>query len=112
MLHSDGAIRPFIPDIIAADVDLLDPIQSICPGMELEGLKADFGDKLSFHGSVDTQTCLPFGTVEEVKAETRRCIDALGRNGGLILGASHYVQPDVPPENVVAMFQAAKAYKL
>lgn len=110
MLHSDGAIRPFIPDIITAGVDVLDPIQSVCPGMELNQLKKDFGDKLSFHGSIDTQYFLPFGTVQEVEEETKRCIDALGGDGGLILGPSHFIQPDVPPENVVAMYRIAKAY--
>jgi uroporphyrinogen decarboxylase len=110
MLHSDGAIRPFIPDFINSDVDILDPIQSACPGMELDGLKSDFGDKLSFHGGVDTQFFLPRGSVEEVEAETKRCIDALGKDGGFVLGPSHFIQPDVPPENVVTMYQTAREY--
>lgn len=110
MLHSDGAIRPFIPDIIKADIDILDPIQSACPGMEMAGLKADFGEKLAFHGSVDTQYFLPRGSVEEVRQETKRCIDALGSNGGFILGPSHFIQPDVPPENVAAMYETAREY--
>lgn len=110
MLHSDGAFRPFIPDIINAGVDILDPIQSVCPGMELGGLKADFGEKLTFHGSVDTQYFLPRGSVDEVIAETKRCIDELGKGGGLILGPSHFVQPDVPPENVVAMCKTTLEY--
>ena len=110
MLHSDGAFRPFIQDIIDAGVDVLDPIQSVCPGMELDGLKKDFGADLTFHGSVDTQYFLPFGSVTEVEEETRRCIDSLGKNGGLILGPSHFVQPDVPPENVVAMYKTAREY--
>jgi uroporphyrinogen decarboxylase len=110
MLHSDGAFRPFIPDIIQAGVDVLDPIQGYCPGMEMEGLKADFGDQLVFHGGVDTQYYLPRGSVPEVKAETERCIRVLGKEGGLILGPSHFIQPDVPPENVVAMYQTALEY--
>jgi uroporphyrinogen decarboxylase len=110
MLHSDGAFRPFIPDIINAGVDVLDPIQRVCPGMELDGLKRDFGDQLVFHGSVDTQYYLPRGSVEEVIQETKYCIDTLGKGGGLILGPSHFVQPDVPPENVVAMYTTARDY--
>ena len=110
MLHSDGAFRPFIQDIIDAGVDVLDPIQRVCPGMELEGLKRDFGDQLVFHGSVDTQYYLPRGTVEEVEQETRNCIDALGKDGGLILGPSHFIQPDVPPENAAAMYRTALEY--
>ena len=110
MLHSDGAFRPFIPDIIKAGVEVLDPIQKVCPGMELEGLKKDFGDQLVFHGSVDTQYYLPRGSVEEVERETKYCIDALGKGGGLILGPSHFIQPDVPPENVAAMYKTAREY--
>lgn len=110
MLHSDGAIRPFIPDVIEAGIDLLDPIQDACTGMKLDGLKNDFGDTLSFHGSVDTQYFLPFGTPQEVAQETKRCVNALGKGGGLILGPSHFIQPDVPPENVVAMYRTAQEF--
>jgi len=110
MLHSDGAFRPFIPDIIAAGVQILDPIQSNCPGMELAGLKKDFGDDLVFHGSLDTQYYLPRGSVQEVIVETKRCIDELGSGGGLILGPSHFIQPDVPPENIVAMCETVREY--
>ena len=110
MLHSDGAIRPLIPDFIAAGIDLLDPVQPMCKGMDLELLKQDFGDRLSFHGGVDTQHFLPFGTPQQVADETKRCIDALGQGGGLILASSHYIQADVPPENVVAMYKTALEY--
>lgn len=110
MLHSDGAIRPFIPDIIDAGVDVLDPIQAYCPGMELEGLKRDFGDRLAFHGGVDIQSILPFGTEDDVEQETRRVIDILGRGGGLILAPSHFIQADVPPENIAAMYRAAGSF--
>jgi uroporphyrinogen decarboxylase len=110
MLHSDGAIRPFIPDIIECGVDILDPIQPYCEGMELYGLKRDFGDKLTFHGAIDTQKVLPFGTPEQVEAETLRCIDALGRGGGYILAPVHNVQADVPPENLIAMCEAVQKY--
>jgi len=110
MLHSDGAFRPFLPDIIEAGVEVLDPIQKVCPGMELDGLKKDFGDQLVFHGSVDTQYYLPRGSVNEVIEETKYCIDTLGKNGGLILGPSHFIQSDVPPENVAAMYKTAREY--
>lgn len=110
MLHSDGAIRPFIPDIIECGVDILDPIQPHCEGMELYSLKCDFGDRLVFHGAIDTQKVLPFGTPEQVEAETIRCIDALGRGGGYILAPVHNVQADVPPENLIAMCEAVRAF--
>lgn len=107
MLHSDGAIRDYIPDIIEDGIEVLDPIQTRCTGMEVAGLKRDFGDALTFHGAIDTQQVLPFGTPAEVRQEVKRCIQALGRNGGLILGPAHNVQPDVPPENLMALFEAA-----
>ncbi len=110
MLHSDGAIRPFIPDIIACGIDILDPIQPHCEGMELYGLKRDFGDRIVFHGAIDTQKVLPFGTPEQVEAETIRCMDALGRGGGYILAPVHNVQADVPPENLIAMCKAVKTH--
>lgn len=110
MLHSDGAIREYIPDIIEDGIDVLDPIQTKCVGMEMEGLKRDFGNALTFHGAIDTQQVLPFNTPEEVRQEVKRCIRVLGRNGGLIMGPAHNVQPDVPPENLVALFQAAREF--
>lgn len=110
MLHSDGAIRPFIPDIINSGIEVLDPIQPVCKGMELDGLKRDFGQQLTFHGSVDTQFLLPFSTAQEVETEVKRCITTLGKGGGLILSSSHFIQPDVPAENIAAMYGAAKQY--
>lgn len=107
MLHSDGAIRPFLEDIIASGVEVIDPVQGVCTGMELTGLKRDYGRALTFHGSVDTQYILPFKTPAEVETETIRCIKALGSNGGFILGPSHFIQPDVPPENIVALCKTA-----
>jgi uroporphyrinogen decarboxylase len=79
LLHSDGAIRPFIRDIIASDVDILDPIQPRCSGMDLYALKRDFGDQLSFHGAVDTQTVLPYGNEEQVEAEVSVRLMHLGK---------------------------------
>ncbi len=110
MFHSDGAIRPFIPDMIEGGVDLLDPIQVHCPGMDLAGLKRDFGDRLAFHGAVDTQRLLNFGTEQDVEAEVIRCIDTLGPGGGFILSPVHYVQSDVPPENIVALCRTVLEY--
>jgi uroporphyrinogen decarboxylase len=110
LLHSDGAFRPFIPDLIECGVQALDPIQEHCPGMELYELKRDFGEQLTFHGAVDTQQVLPFGTQAQVEAEVIRCVDALGRDGGYILAPVHNVQADVPPENLVAMCRAAQEY--
>lgn len=102
--HSDGAIRPLIPRLIEARVDVLNPIQHACPGMELEGLHRDFGDHLIFHGGVDTQQVLPKGTPEQVAEETRRCIEALAPNGiGYLPASCHNIQAGTPVENVLAM---------
>ncbi len=108
LLHSDGAIRPFLPDLIDSGIDILDPIQPRCTGMDIYGLKQDFGDKLVFHGGVDTQEVLPFGTEAQVEAEVIRCLDALGPGGGYILAPVHNVQADVPPQNLIAMCRVVK----
>ena len=104
LYHSCGAIRPFIPDLIALGVDVLDPIQPTGPDMSPERLQADFGDRLSFHGGLDRQKLLPFASPEKVSAVARHYCETLGRNGGYILSPAHLFQPDVPPENVRAVY--------
>jgi uroporphyrinogen decarboxylase len=104
LYHSCGAMWPFIPDLIAMGVDVLDPIQPVAPRMAPERLKAEFGRQVCFHGGIDMQRLLPQGTVEQVRAEVRRYCDTLGRDGGYILGPAHLFQPDVPPENVLAVY--------
>jgi uroporphyrinogen decarboxylase len=106
LYHSCGAMGPFIPELIALGVDVLDPIQPVGPQMDPRRLKADFGDRLSFHGGIDMQHLLPHGSPEQVRAEVRRYCDALGRGGGYILAPAHLFQPDVPPENILAVYQA------
>lgn len=104
--HSDGAIRPIIPDMIAAGIDILNPIQWRCEGMERAALKQDFGAKVVLHGGMDNQYTLPFGTVDEVWQEVRDNIELLGAGGGYILAPCHNIQAVSPPENIVAMYQA------
>ncbi len=106
--HNDGAIRPLIPDFIELGVDALNPIQVNAAGMgDTKALKADFGDKLTFWGAIDTSRVLPYGTVEDVRQEVRGRISDLGPGGGYVLCSVHHIQPEVPPQNVVAMFDAA-----
>jgi uroporphyrinogen decarboxylase len=105
LYHSCGAIGPFIPDLIGLGVDVLDPIQPAGPAMAPERLKADFGDRLSFHGGIDMQHLLPHASPAEVRAEVRRYCETLGQGGGYILGPAHLFQPDVPPENVLAVYE-------
>lgn len=106
LFHSCGAIHPFIPDLIALGIDVLDPIQPAAPGMQPEQLKAQFGDRICFHGGIDMQQLLPGGTPAQVEAEVRRYCDVFAGRG-YILGPAHLFQPDVPPENVLAVYRAA-----
>jgi len=92
--------------MIAAGIDLLNPIQWRCPGMEREGLLKDFGEKIIFHGAMDNQHTLPFGTVGDVRREVLDNLRILGQGGGYILAPCHNIQPLTPPENVVAMYAA------
>ncbi len=108
--HSDGAVRPVIPYMIEIGIDVLNPVQWRCKGMEREGLKRDFGDKIVFHGAVDNQYTLPFGTVEEVRQEVIDNIRILGEGGGYILAPCHNIQAVGPPENVVAMYETGYEY--
>ncbi len=104
--HDDGAIRKVIPRMIEIGIDFLNPIQWRCTGMEREGLKRDFGDRVTFHGGVDNQYTLPFGTPEEVRQEVLDNIRILGENGGYILAPCHNIQPVSSTENILAMYAA------
>ncbi len=107
MFHSCGAIREIIPDLIDTGFDILNPIQVRAKGMEPAALKRDFGQKICFHGGVDVQQTMPYGTVYEVKKEVRERIDILGKNGGYILAPTHNFQADVPVENIIAFYEEA-----
>jgi uroporphyrinogen decarboxylase len=109
-LHSCGSIYKLIPDLIELGVDALNPVQVAARDMDSSKLAAEFGHRLSFWGGIDSQTVLPKGTVDDVKAEVRRCIGDLAPGGGYIVGAVHNIQPDVPVENILAMYDAAKEY--
>ena len=108
--HSDGAVRAIVPDMIEAGIDVLNPVQWRCKGMDREGLKRDFGDVLVFHGGVDNQYTLPFGTVDEVRREVIDNIRILGAGGGYIMAPCHNIQAVGPPENVVAMYETGYEY--
>jgi uroporphyrinogen decarboxylase len=109
IFHSDGFIRPIIPDLLGAGVDALAPIETSA-GMDLADLKAEFGDRVAFVGGVDLGV-LTSGTVEEVRALTRRALAAAGRGGGFILGSSSEELYDaVPAENIIAMFETTWEY--
>ncbi|HQE91917.1 MAG TPA: uroporphyrinogen decarboxylase family protein [Anaerolineae bacterium] len=103
--HSDGAIRPVIPDLIAIGMDVLNPIQWRCHGMERAGLKHDFGAQIIFHGGMDNQQTLAFGSVEDVQKEVVQNLAILGAGGGYILAPCHNIQAISPPENIVALYE-------
>jgi uroporphyrinogen decarboxylase len=103
MQHSCGSVRPIIPELIDCGVDVLEPIQKV-KGLEPRELKKEFGDKLAFHGGIDTQGLLPFGTPEDIIIETKYFVDSLNVNGGYILMASQVFENDVPIENIEAMY--------
>lgn len=106
--HSCGNVYPLIGDLIEIGVDVLNPVQVSAGEMgDTARLKREFGDKLTFCGAIDTQWVLPHGTPEDVRAEVRRRIRDLAPGGGYILSTVHCIQPDVPPENVVAMLDEA-----
>jgi uroporphyrinogen decarboxylase len=103
--HNDGAIRKILPTMIEAGIDVLNPVQWRCKGMEREALKKDFGHKVVFHGGVDNQYTLPFGTTDEVRREVIDNLRILGAGGGYILAPCHNIQAVSPPENIVAMYE-------
>ena len=109
LYHSCGSIFSFIPDLIEVGVDILNPVQVSAQNMDTKVLKEMFGRELSFWGAIDTTRVLPRGSKEEVKEEVRKRIDDLGPEG-YVLTSVHDIQPDVPPENVVTMFEEAKNY--
>jgi uroporphyrinogen decarboxylase len=105
-LHSDGAIAPLIPDLIDAGVDILNPIQVSARGMDPVHLKREFGKAICFWGAgCDTQQVLPFGTPQHVRDEVKRRLDILMPGGGFVFTTVHNIQPEVPPENIVAMYE-------
>jgi uroporphyrinogen decarboxylase len=106
--HSDGNVYPLLNDLIEAGVDLLNPVHVASKNMgDTARLKREFGGRLCFNGAIDTQSILPHGTPDEVRAEVRRRIKDLAPGGGYILSAVHCIQPDVPPENVCTMIDEA-----
>jgi uroporphyrinogen decarboxylase len=112
MLHSCGAIRELIPELIEIGIDILNPIQVRAKGMKPAELKREFGSILSFHGGIDIQKTLPHGRPEDVRAEVRNRVQTLGKGGGYILCSTHNIQSDTPIENILAMYEEAKKQRM
>lgn len=99
--HSDGNVMPIIPELIEIGIDVLNPVQPM--SMDPAALKAEFGDRLCFWGSIDVQHTLPFGSPADVRAEVLQRLRTIGKGGGLVLSPTHHVQLDTPLENFWAM---------
>jgi uroporphyrinogen decarboxylase len=106
LFHSCGSIIPFIEPLIALGVDVLDPIQVTAAHMDPLVIKQRFGSRICLHGSIDTQYVLPQGSPEEVSAAVQKMIRTLGSGGGFILAPCHVLQPDVPLNNILRLYDA------
>jgi uroporphyrinogen decarboxylase len=106
--HCCGALRPIIPHLIEIGLDVLNPIQAGCPGLDPRELKAEFGERLAFMGGLDTQGVLPFGSEGEVRRHTAELLEIMtAGGGGYILAASHTIPPETPDRNLFALYAEA-----
>ena len=109
--HSCGSIYDLIPDLIESGIDILNPVQVSAAKMDTKRLKKEFGNEITFWGGgCDTQKVLPYGTPQEVRDEVKRRIDDLATGGGFIFNTVHNIQADVPPENIIAMWETLQEY--
>jgi uroporphyrinogen decarboxylase len=106
--HSDGNPTDIIEDLIEIGVTILNPVQPEC--ISPNDVKRIYGEKLALWGTIGTQTTMPFGSPEDVRKEVRERIESVGANGGLVLGPTHSLEPDVPWENVEALYNAIEEY--
>jgi len=108
-IHSCGSIRALLPDFIEAGFDVVNPVQCSAAGMDAEGLKRDFGDRVTFWGGgVDTQKTLPFGTADDVRKEVASRLKIFGKGGGYVFNTIHNVQAGVPVENLLALYETVR----
>lgn len=108
--HTCGSVFSLIPHLITAGVDILNPIQPSARDMEPEKLKKAYGDQITFYGGIDTQYVLPYGSAEAVHRAVTQVLTAMAGDGGYILAPAHNIQSDVPAENIVAIYKAAKDF--
>jgi uroporphyrinogen decarboxylase len=109
-MHSCGSFHEVMPDLIDTGLDVWETVQVQARGNDPQSLKRKYGDNITFYGGISTQTTLPFGSVSDVRKEVRERVRVLGRRGGYICGADHGIMPDVPIENVLAMFDEARSF--
>lgn len=107
--HSCGYIIPFIEKLIESGVEILNPVQPEC--MSFDKVYDEFGNRLSFWGTLGTQQLLPYGTAEEVFSQTLNNLARCGPRGGIVIGPTHMVEPEVPWENLIAITEAVKVFE-
>ena len=108
--HSCGAVSPLLDDLIDAGVEILNPVQVSASKMETDVLKRRYGNKLSFWGAIDTFKVLPNGSPKDVENEVRKRIGDLAPSGGYVIGPVHNIQSDIPPQNIIALYESARKY--
>jgi len=106
--HSDGDVTQLVPDMVDDGLDILNPVQPEC--VDVESLHKRFGDRLTFDGLIGTQSTMPWGTPDDVRARVREVIDSYGRNGGLIVSPTHVLEPEVPLANIDALCDECRRY--
>lgn len=108
-LHCDGAVSAILDDFVEIGIEILNPLQTGARGMEPASLKRRYGDRLSFWGGgVDTQSTLPFGTLDDIRREVRERIALLGEGGGYVFAPIHNIQADIPPDKILAVYDTAR----
>jgi uroporphyrinogen decarboxylase len=110
IMHSCGSIEPLLNDLIETGVDVIDPIQPLAKGMESRALKAKYGDRIAFHGGIDSQKILPFGSLEDIRMEVLAKMTALAPRGGYIASTSQCILPGVSPEKLVTLYDSMYRY--
>lgn len=110
LFHSCGSVAVVIDDLIEIGVDVLNPVQVTAAGMDPVDLKKKYRGRMAFWGAMDTQKILPSGSAGDVRRMVEERIEQMGEGGGYVLSSCHNIQPDVPLENILAMFQHARKY--
>jgi len=106
--HSDGNIFEIVGELVDAGVDILNPLQPEC--LDLDAVHRRYGDRICFDGCIGTQSTMPWGSPDDVRARVKEVIDKYGRNGGLFISPTHVLEPEVPIENIEALFEACREY--
>jgi uroporphyrinogen decarboxylase len=109
-IHCCGSCYALLPGFIETGYDILNPVQTRAKNMEPWRLKENYGDRLAFYGGVDIQRLLPFGTEDEIRQGVKELMKTLGARGGFLFATSHNIEPDTPPKNIIAMFDAAHEF--